>query len=236
MRVPRQVTKERIVAGAAKVFSEYGYAGTTISQIAREAKVSEASIYEYFDCKEDLLLTAATEKIPEVLSIIEDHLFGIKGALGQLRKFVWVYVRHMTENQTHARIALLHLKTNKGFMDTEAYKAVQQLCAGLIEIITKGQQTGEIRPDINPYMARALIMGSIEHITVRWLLKDCSYNLLDQLEQMYDLIEEALKSRPTFSGAQARSPVPTNGMVSDITSPPLDDGEHPCTRSNGGAP
>ena len=46
--MPRQVTKERILAGAAKVFAEYGESGTTISQIAREAQVSEGSIYEYF--------------------------------------------------------------------------------------------------------------------------------------------------------------------------------------------
>jgi TetR/AcrR family fatty acid metabolism transcriptional regulator len=234
--MPRQVTKERILAGAAKVCAEYGESGTTISQIAREAQVSEGSIYEYFKGKEDLLLAAATEKIPEVQSIIEDHLFGIKGALGQLRKFVWVYVRHMTENQTHARIALLHLKTNKGFMDTEAYKAVQQLYAGIIEIITKGQQAGEIRPDINPYMARALIMGGIEHITVRWLLKDCSYNLLDQLVQIYDLIEEALKTRPKFTGEQVRPSGPTNGMVSDTTSPTLTNGEHLSAKAKGGTP
>jgi TetR/AcrR family transcriptional regulator, fatty acid metabolism regulator protein len=234
--MPRQVTKERILAGAAKVFAECGESGTTISQIAREARVSEASIYEYFKGKEDLLLAAATEKIPEVQSIIEDHLFGIKGALGQLRKFVWVYVRHMTENQTHARIALLHLKTSKGFMNTDAYKAVQQLYAGLVEIITKGQEAGEIRPEINPYMARALIMGGIEHITVRWLLKDCSYNLLDQLEQIYDLIEEALKTRPKFSGEQVRPSGPTNGMVLDTTSTQLSNGEHLSAKARGGTP
>jgi TetR/AcrR family fatty acid metabolism transcriptional regulator len=190
------ITDKIRVAGA-KVFAEQGYLGGTIAQIAKEADISEASIYEHFNTKEALFLTIATEKLTELLPIIEDHLFGIKGAMNQLRKFIWVYVRHMMENQTHARLALLHLKTSKSFLETEAYKEVQKFYGKITEIIKLGQKTGEIRPDINPYSARTLCLGSVEHLMIRWFLKDCSYDPLVYLEEIYNLIEEALKARPT---------------------------------------
>ena len=232
--MPRQNTKERILAGAAKVFAEQGFASTTISQVARESGVSEASIYEYFKGKEDLLLTIPSEKIAEVASLIEDHLFGIKSALGQLRKFVWVYVRHMTVNPTHARIALVHLKTNKGFMGTDAYRVVQQFYGKITEIIELGQKTGEIKPHMSPYIARALIVGAIEHIAVRWLLKDCSYDLLEQLEQVYDLIEEAIKARPVTVNDQSRGLVSTNDPVPDATGLIVSGAEQVSTMAKGG--
>ena len=42
---------------AAEVFGEKGYGGATISEIAGKAGIAEASIYQYFKGKEDLLLS-----------------------------------------------------------------------------------------------------------------------------------------------------------------------------------
>ncbi len=196
MKNGRTSTREKILAAAAQIFAEQGYPGTTIAQIAKAAGVSEGSIYEHFNGKEDLFLAISTEKLSEVLPLIEDHLFGVKGALNQLRKFIWVYVRHMMENRPYARVALLHLKTSKTFMETAAYREVQRFYGKITEIIEAGQKGGEIKPEINPHSARALVIGSVEHLVIRWLLKDCSYDLMAYLEEVYDLMEDALKAKP----------------------------------------
>jgi AcrR family transcriptional regulator len=58
-KTPRQLrsrqTRERILAAAARVFSERGYAGGTTNHIAAEAGVSVGSLYQYFPNKDALL-------------------------------------------------------------------------------------------------------------------------------------------------------------------------------------
>jgi AcrR family transcriptional regulator len=58
-RTPRQVraelTRERILAAAAHVFAEYGYAAGTTNRIAERARISIGSLYQYFPNKDAIL-------------------------------------------------------------------------------------------------------------------------------------------------------------------------------------
>ena len=58
-RKPRQVraelTRERILAAAAHVFAEHGYAAGTTNRIAERARISIGSLYQYFPNKDAIL-------------------------------------------------------------------------------------------------------------------------------------------------------------------------------------
>jgi len=58
-RKPRQVraelTRERVLAAAAHVFAEFGYAAGTTNRIAEHARVSIGSLYQYFPNKDAIL-------------------------------------------------------------------------------------------------------------------------------------------------------------------------------------
>ena len=49
--------KEQILQAAEQVFAQKGFHDATIADVARKAKVSEATIYEYFPSKEELLFS-----------------------------------------------------------------------------------------------------------------------------------------------------------------------------------
>jgi AcrR family transcriptional regulator len=49
--------RNQILDAAARLFARKGYKGATIREIAREAGVSEGTIYNYFDSKHDLLIS-----------------------------------------------------------------------------------------------------------------------------------------------------------------------------------
>ncbi|BBZ27279.1 hypothetical protein MMAD_15740 [Mycolicibacterium madagascariense] len=61
-------TRERILASAAKVFLANGFHGTSLDTIAKAAKASRATVYQYFAGKEDIFreLSATSER--EVLA------------------------------------------------------------------------------------------------------------------------------------------------------------------------
>ncbi|MDP5252756.1 MULTISPECIES: HTH-type transcriptional regulator RutR [unclassified Vibrio] len=64
--------QNHILTSALKVFSRYGYYGTTIEQIVQEADISKANLFYYFKSKEALYL-----KILE--NILTDWLAPIRG-------------------------------------------------------------------------------------------------------------------------------------------------------------
>ncbi|WP_083971650.1 TetR/AcrR family transcriptional regulator [Actinoplanes awajinensis] len=59
-RTPRQVraelTRQRILAAAAHVFAEHGYAAGTTNRIAERAGVSIGSLYQYYPSKDAILV------------------------------------------------------------------------------------------------------------------------------------------------------------------------------------
>ncbi|MFI1096900.1 TetR/AcrR family transcriptional regulator [Streptomyces sp. NPDC020917] len=63
-------TRRELRDGAARLFADQGFAGTTVADIAAAANVSERTFFRYFDGKEALLLPDAAE----MCARIEDEL------------------------------------------------------------------------------------------------------------------------------------------------------------------
>ncbi len=174
------------------MFAELGYQKATMSEISRIAGLSEAAIYEYFQGKEDLLLTIPNEWVSEAVIELEEQLFGIKGAVNQLRKFLWWYLRYIEREPLIAKVVFLFLKGNRSFIDTAVYTNVKTFYGRLLKIFEEGRDSGELKQDLNPYIARSIFLGVIEHMVIRWLLKDMSYSLFENLDHTFELLISGL--------------------------------------------
>jgi TetR/AcrR family fatty acid metabolism transcriptional regulator len=196
----KENTRVRIINSAKKLFAEQGYQKTTVVDISKQAGLSEAALYEYFQGKEDLLLTIPDLWVSELLKDLDEQLFGIQGAVNKLRKYLWWYLRRVEQAPLDAKIVYLFLKTNANFLETEVYANVRKLYSYLIDIFEEGQKTGELKPELNSRVARDIFVGTMDHIITRWLLKDMSYSLFDNLDQAFDLIVSAFKPSPSTPG------------------------------------
>ena len=186
-------TKDRIINSAKKLFAEQGYQKTTVMDISKQAGLSDAALYEYFQGKEDLLLTIPHLWVSELLEDLEDQLFGVEGAFNRLRKYLWWNMRRIEQAPLDAKIVYLFLKTNANFLNTEVYTNVKTLYSYLLDIFEEGRKTGEMKKEINPFLARDIVVGTMDHIVTRWLLKDMSYSLFENLEDTFELLVDAFK-------------------------------------------
>ena len=193
-------TRQRIIHSAKTLFAGQGYQKTTIVDISRKAGLSDAALYEYFQGKEDLLLTIPDLWVSELLQDLEEQLFGIKGAENQLRKYLWWYMRRIEQSPLDAKIVYLFLKTNANFMTTEVYSNVKNLYSAVIDIFEEGRKSGEMKPDLDPTIARDIFVGTMDHIITRWILKDMSYSLFDNLEAVFEMMIGAFRADKKFSG------------------------------------
>lgn len=205
IRRVKENTRGRIIDSAKRLFAEQGYQKTTVMDISKQAGVSEAALYEYFQGKEDLLLTIPQLWVSELIADLEEQLFGIKGAFSKLRKFMWWYMRRIEQSPLDAKIVYLFLKTNANFMSTGVYSDVRTLYSYLLDIFEEGRKTGEMKEDLNPYYARDIFIGTMDHLITRWLLKDMSYSLFENLDSVFDLMADAFRQKPLEHSALGKA-------------------------------
>jgi TetR/AcrR family fatty acid metabolism transcriptional regulator len=192
----KEDTKKRdfILEAALNVFAQKGFQEATISEIARQANVAEATIYEYFENKETLLFSIPTKKQNEALDLLQFQLAGIKGALNKIHKLVWFYFWFFQNNQAWTSVVLLILRQNKKFLDAPAYQLIRKWAQEILRIFKEGQEEGTVRPDINILVARNLLLGTIEHLTTRWILMGKPKDLTELAEDTAELIINAVRN------------------------------------------
>ena len=76
VRLPAAERRQALIDVALKIFSEGSYRGTTTSEIARAAGVSEPILYRHFDSKRDLYLACIAESWQRLRAVWEEAIAG----------------------------------------------------------------------------------------------------------------------------------------------------------------
>ncbi len=190
------IKRESILQAAIEVFSKKDFKTASISEIAQKAGVADGTIYQYFRNKEDLFFSIPIEKTNEFRSQLQLHLEGISGAFNKLRKFVWYFLYFFKMNPAYGRILMLEMRVSKSFVKTETYDFLKQSVNQVITIIIEGQDEGVIRKDIDIYILRHLVLGTLEHMVSRWLLKGEKYDLVEHHEDVSRMLIDGLRAAP----------------------------------------
>lgn len=91
-----ELTRQRILAAAAHVFAEHGYAAGTTNRIAERARVSIGSLYQYYPNKDTILVELMTAHVETGVALIHSHLTG--GLPDSLDDTLRLIVRATIEN------------------------------------------------------------------------------------------------------------------------------------------
>ncbi|OHD67416.1 MAG: hypothetical protein A2W19_03030 [Spirochaetes bacterium RBG_16_49_21] len=196
IKTKKENRREQIIKAAEEVFSKKDFQNSTISDVAKQAGISDATIYEYFTSKEDLLFSIPGENIENAKNILNDHLHYIKGAGNKLRGIIYHMLSYYQDNAEFAAISLMILRTNRKFMETEVYNNLREYYQIIIKTIEEGMESGEFKNDINPHFVRSAILGTIEFIVVRWLMKgapDDKTKPVESVDPLFNLIFDGIK-------------------------------------------
>ncbi|MBN1847020.1 MAG: TetR/AcrR family transcriptional regulator [Deltaproteobacteria bacterium] len=195
-----EVRKANLIKAAEKVFAEKGFHQATISEIARQAGVSDATIYEYFPTKEELLFAiplSMTLKGKEDLLL---HLKIIRGAANKLRAIIYWYLDIYEKHPDYASVALLILKSNREFLKTDTYQVVREWARLFVDIVKEGIESGEFKVNTDPYLVRAAVLGTIEHNVISHLLLGRPKNLLSLVDPLTEIVVRGICQDDGFNG------------------------------------
>ena len=189
-----EIRKRQIIDTATKVFAQRGFNEATISEIARDAKISEASIYEYFSTKEGLLFSIPTESSQQLFDTMAFHLKLIRGAGNKLRAIVFLFMDSYRENPDFAAVLMLYLKHNKKFLDTEGHLTIKAGIKQITTVIEQGIEAKEFKEDTQPYLIRSMILGTIEHLVTNWVMTGNPDNLEGFVDPLIDTIIKGISN------------------------------------------
>src|SRR5438270_3013946 len=85
----KQQTRQLIADTARRLFAERGFEAVRVAEIARAADVSEATVFNYFPTKEDLLYSRLEAFEEELLASIRDRASG-ESVLSAFGRFMLV--------------------------------------------------------------------------------------------------------------------------------------------------
>ena len=163
--------REQIVEAATRVFAEKGFRRATTREVAREAGVSEGTIYNYFEDKDDLLM-AILHRLNETERRVEDFE---EDTATDFRGFLEEYLRRrmslIWENREVFRVVLSEMLVNAELRELYLRQVVEPTMRMAEENFRSRMDQGEVRETDAPLAMRS-VAGAVLGLLVLGLLGD----------------------------------------------------------------
>lgn len=160
----------KILRAATKVFARKGFFNARISDIAKEAKVADGTIYLYFDNKIDILISVFEEEIGRVVFQVRELLAQEQDPRKKLEIFVFNHLSTMKKNKYLAEVIHIELRQTTKLVKDYRESKFSEYIDILAEIIEQGQQQNIFRGDILPNIIKRTIFGALDEVSRVWNL------------------------------------------------------------------
>ena len=187
----------RILDAALDLFGRKGFEATTVSAICEAAGVSEATLYEYFESKEQVLFSIAELYTRRELERLEGLRGYIRNPREKLRVVIQAYLEFYERNPLYTSVALLTLKANRNFIQSAAYEVVRKASRPILEAFQEGVEAGIFRSDIDGPLVRNMVLGFIEHLTTQWIVTGRPERISEYCDTVHEMVMRAIEKRST---------------------------------------
>ena len=188
----RERKKEFIMNAALELFNKFGFGKVTIAEIAKKASVSQVSIYNFFESKDNLKLEIIKRMIDQntdkLLEVVKEQM-----SIGdKLEKFLSLKIDFIR----NGNLAFFSESVeNDSYLKSLVFEFSEKVRGILKEIIKEGQRIAYFRRDISMDSILLYIeMYQNSIISNEKLMKDSQVNPRIA-EEMYMLFWDGLRER-----------------------------------------
>ena len=184
--------RKQIMEAAKELFATRGIKGVTVAEIAKEASVAKATVYKYFESKEEIFQEVIHDEAMRVYEEIDQAVRKASSTREKLKVFVLAKI-----DSIRKRVNLHHI-TRKRFWDIsmvvrrELSFYYEQEIMLVKHILNQGIEKGEIEVKEPSLVARALVAVAKE-FEDPWLIEDEDVERI--LNALLDVLFDGLKPR-----------------------------------------
>jgi len=180
-----------IINASLEIIAESGIQSLTIKNISKKIGLVESAIYRHYESKTQILIAVldSISEQPKSNEIKEtDSVFGI------LEKKLGHHFRTFNEKSVLVSVVFAEdLFQNEPTLVEKTRLKVEKSISDLSALIQKGQQSGEIRSDINPETVSVMINGSVRMLVKQWKMAEYSFDLIQRGKDLISSFKVILK-------------------------------------------
>jgi TetR/AcrR family fatty acid metabolism transcriptional regulator len=162
--------RQLILDAAIKVFADKGYHGTRISDIARQAEIAYGLVYHYFKNKEDILDAIFFERWGGFIEAVESIAADGRPLAKRLLSIAEIILSSYRERSEWVKVLVFEIQRTQRFADPERVKVVGQLFNVIAGMLREGQETGELRREVDPDLACYIFIGGLDIVVTSRVL------------------------------------------------------------------
>jgi AcrR family transcriptional regulator len=190
----RTQTRGRILAAAERRFKQYGYAKTTIVDVAADCAMSNANVYRFYRSKADLIDAIAGGLVDSCERLSREIASRPVPAKRRLVEFIvelyqWKRRNHLRNPRIHELLAV-GTEEGRDYVTTHL-KVLADLLAG---IIVDGVNDGEFVVKDARRLARTILDASVKFIDPRLVARYSSEDLEGRVRDLMTVIVGSLES------------------------------------------
>lgn len=172
-RVPRSVprsdmpppaTREQILAAAARLFGQRGYANTTLRQIAQACGIQAGSIYYHFGGKDEIAAQVLDEGLAAVTCAVRQRLDALPPGVGMRERLAAAVQGHLWGMLHGSDFTAAHIRIYRYVSDAarQRHREVRSAYTQLWdELLQDAADAGLLRTDIPVPLVRQFLVGAL---------------------------------------------------------------------------
>jgi TetR/AcrR family transcriptional regulator len=176
MALTRSTTgAQSILEAALALFSDVGFDGASIADIAEKAGVCKANVFHHFASKEELY-AAVIRSATAAHADYAEELFRAPGSSAdKVRRLVDFEIHHMLAHRQRTRLLLRETSDGNHVRGRRLARTVfQRNFTAMVNIFEQGRERGEFHPSMDPAAAAMLLCGAAQcFFNYRESLREC---------------------------------------------------------------
>jgi AcrR family transcriptional regulator len=161
--------RRAILDAAVKVFARQGFHACRVSDIADEAGVAYGLLYHYFPSKDDVLSTLFLERwgvMLEMIRAVDREPLPAREKLTAIASFI---VDSYSRDPDLMKVIIVEVTRAANSFGQTHLAQIREAYLLIAAIVTKAQQEGIFKPDIDAEFAAMTFYGAIEQVLTGWI-------------------------------------------------------------------
>jgi AcrR family transcriptional regulator len=175
------IKREAILDAALQVFSQVGFQGSTLREIARKCGVSHQSLMHYFPSKQELLIAVLHRRDERLRRHFNDPSGMAVGELIALAEYNASAPGHIELFSAAAAEATA--------VDHPGHQYYAQFYRSLVSSMTTyltiAEQHGMLKPGISPEVASRVLLALVDGLQLQWLYERDSVKVAEIIRSVF---------------------------------------------------
>jgi AcrR family transcriptional regulator len=187
--------QQEIIDVALKLINEKGIQGLTMKNLSKEIGISEPAIYRHFENKIDILLSILDLFRESTREIFEKELHREISATEKIEHLFNDHFERFARNPSLVSVLFSEeLFRSEPVLMKKIARVIDKNARILVKIIKQGQQSDEIRGDINSDHLAIMVMGSLRLFVKLWQFSGYKFDIKEEGQKILSSLKLMIRA------------------------------------------